>query len=110
MLVEQFAQNEARMQKLFQAIGILEEINFFSVMLEEGHVQNPKKLDTAENAALRGAWGEGFYQCVNHFANFYQIYKQDKKLVPRPEFGARDRLIDNKVMTPEEYERATSRK
>ena len=113
MFIEIVATSETRLSLIREAVTLLQEANAFAALLEAGAgraaIMYPSD-HPIERTALKGAWFDGYRECLSDLHNFVQNYGQSGKTIRQEaQFGAPDKLYADGDITDEEYRELTGR-
>jgi len=109
MVVEQFLGSDSALSRLARVQDELRDLNFFAVLLEFGAARS--KLEPSdkpiEHAALKASFHEGYVEALQDLFLFRERYVDSlkKQLSSGADFGARERVLAQKLMTAEEYQK-----
>ncbi len=101
--IEDFFNNEDKVRKYRQGLGLMKEAGFFDLLRKLGY---PNIIDSGNNPnamAVEAAISHGYQRAVTYTEFFFEMYglkKQDAPLVPT--FGAEKYLLKEKLMTKDE--------
>lgn len=107
MILEQFLKADGARNIATAAMQQLRSVNFFGVLMDLAFEKAKRKEDGSDpNDAYRAAFLDGYRACAEDVCYFDQRFnQQDKKTVVRPDFGALDKLLEDEVITKEEYDK-----
>lgn len=109
MYIEEFLKSPDKRARLTQALSTLNDIGFFSVMLElsHGRAGNMPSSQILEGAAIQRGFSLGYFQCIQDTFNFLETFTPivDGKRDVRPNWGA-DSILMSKGFTEKEIQDA----
>lgn len=112
MLVEQFIDDEARLNALQNITRDLLTLGAYSMLLELAASRNralPSEKPI-EDAALRSAWHNGYVEALGDLFLFKERYASQAKELPKADFNAHKKLFDRGEITDKEYEQLTGQR
>lgn len=108
MYTEHFLKSSSNLSELDKALSILQNINFFSVLLELSQTRcgSLPTENILESYAVQRGFSAGYFKCIDDIFNFNKNFVPldlgDKK---SPDYGAKKAMLE-KGFTDEEIEYA----
>jgi hypothetical protein len=98
----------ATLELVIKAVRELQNTEVISFLRMKGRTVLQIAANPIENAALSGTFSAGYQACLDDLEDFASLVQpvsegKDGKKAPTADFGAKKFLINNNLMTEEEY-------